>query len=421
MLNSVCGLDLPERAVPVADYKSDADILVAGAVAVDLNCHHIATQDEAPQPCTSNPARITQSIGGVGYNVSLAAHLASSKTRVRFSSMVGNDIAGSTVLSSLQASGVDTTHVQMLQHPDARTAQYVSVNDGSGSLIIAMADMSIFTQHSSPEQRASALSEASPKWLVVDCNWSPRDIRAWLAAGREHGAKVALEPVSAAKSRGLFCPQAGMARLGVYPHESVHLATPNQYELNAMHTAAMGNGYLELGDWFSVIDSFEMRGARDKFVRLTSPELTDEGVPVQSVQLLPYIPTILTKLGSRGVLLTALLSRDDPLLRDGDAAEFILTRASTRHPSVGGVYMRLFPAVEQLQQVVSVNGAGDSFLGVLISGMAQGGRVQDLVDVAQRGAVMSLRCQEAVSPELRLLQDSISMAVRKNCSKNNQM
>lgn len=92
MLNSVCGLDLPERAVPVADYKSDADILVAGAVAVDLNCHHIATQDEAPQPCTSNPARITQSIGGVGYNVSLAAHLASSKTRVRFSSMVGNDM-----------------------------------------------------------------------------------------------------------------------------------------------------------------------------------------------------------------------------------------------------------------------------------------------------------------------------------------
>ncbi|PFH61228.1 hypothetical protein XA68_17926 [Ophiocordyceps unilateralis] len=412
--SSVCGLGAPKRTAPVADTK--ADIFVAGAVAVDLSCHHISTPgsgDDAPRPCTSNPARITQSIGGVGYNVSLAAHLASREARVRFCSMVGDDVAGSAVLSSLQTSGFDTSHVQMLQHPDARTAQYVAVNDGSGSLVMAMADMAIFTQHSFPEQWASTVSAVEPKWLVVDCNWSPRDIRAWLTAGREHGAKVALEPVSVAKSRRLFCPQAGMAKLGVYPRASVHLATPNVYELEAMHAAASGNGYLELGDWFNVIDSFEMRGARDKFVRLTSPELTDGGVPVQSVQLLPYMPTILTKLGSRGVLVTALLGRDDPLLRDADADEFTLTRAASNHPSVGGIYMRLFPAVEQLPQIVSVNGAGDTFLGVMISGLAQGGRVEDLVDVAQSGAVLSLGCREAVSPELWQLEEAISRAVRK--------
>ncbi|RDA88153.1 hypothetical protein CP532_6769 [Ophiocordyceps camponoti-leonardi (nom. inval.)] len=407
--SSDCGIDLPDRTVAKVD--ANADVLVAGAVAVDLSCDPVNVADGAPRPCTSNPARITQSIGGVGYNVALAAHLVSKKTRVRFCSMVADDVAGSTVLSSIRASGLDASYVQTLQqqsHPDARTAQYVAVNDDKGSLVIAMADMAIFSQHSTPEKWASAMATTAPKWLVVDSNWNPRDIREWLAVSKEYGVKAAFEPVSVAKSRSLFCPQAGTAKLGVFPHASVHLATPNSYELEAMNAAARDNGYLELGDWFGVIDSLQMRGARDKFVRLTSPELVAAGVPVQSVQLLPYVPTILTKLGSRGVLLTALLGRDDPLLRDADADEYILTRAAAGHPSVGGVYMRLFPAVEQLQQVVSVNGAGDTFLGVLMSGLAQGGRVENLVDIAQRGAVLSLKCREAVSPDLGRLEDSIS-------------
>ncbi|RCI15100.1 hypothetical protein L249_6827 [Ophiocordyceps polyrhachis-furcata BCC 54312] len=411
MLDSNCGIDVPERTVAKVDASSD--VLVAGAVAVDLTCDPVNVTDGAPRPCTSNPARIAQSVGGVGYNVALAAHLVSNNTRVRFCSMVADDVAGSTVLSSLRASGLDTSHVQTLQqqsHPDARTAQYVAVNDDKGSLVIAMADMAIFSQHSAPDQWASVTATTAPKWLVVDSNWNPRGIREWLAVGKEYGVKTALEPVSVAKSRSLFCPQAGMAKLGVFPHASLHVATPNSYELEAMNAAARDNGYLELGDWFGVIDSLQMRGARDKFVRLTSPELVAAGVPVQSVQLLPYIPTILTKLGSRGVLLTALLGRDDPLLRDADADEYILTRAAAGHSSVGGVYMRLFPAVERLQQVVSVNGAGDTFLGVLMSGLAQGGRVENLVDTAQRGAVLSLKCREAVSPDLGQLEESISRA-----------
>lgn len=75
---------------------SKADVLVAGAVAVDLSCDYTGTASKpgqaAPQPYTSNPARISQSIGGVGHNVALAAHLASSRSRVRLCSVVGDDV-----------------------------------------------------------------------------------------------------------------------------------------------------------------------------------------------------------------------------------------------------------------------------------------------------------------------------------------
>lgn len=389
---------------------------MAGAVAVDLSCDYAGTEQGGtqPRPHTSNPARISQSIGGVGHNVALAAHLAGRQARVQLCSMVADDVAGSAVLSSLRAAGLDTALVRRLDpqaHPGSRTAQYVAVNDGSGNLVMAMADMGIFTRHASGEHREAALAAASPQWLVIDGNWSPGDVRAWVKSGKEHGARVAFEPVSVEKSRRLFPAQRGVPGLGVFPRASVDVASPNAYELAAMYAAAKDNGYLELGAWFDVIDAFGMRGgARDSFVRLTSPRLTDAGIPVQTVSLLPYVPTIVTKLGAEGVLLTTLLGRDDALLRDRDADEFILARAAPQHPAVGGVYMRLFPAAETVRDIVSVNGAGDTFLGVLVAGLAQGGRVEGLVDVAQRGAVMSLRCAESVSPGLGQLGGDVARA-----------
>ncbi|UNI14789.1 hypothetical protein JDV02_001385 [Purpureocillium takamizusanense] len=392
-----------------------AEILVAGAVAVDLSCDFKSTRagETAPQPHTSNPAQISQSIGGVGHNVALAAHLASKQARVQFCSMVGDDVAGSTVLSSLEAAGLGGVFVRKLDrqsHPGSRTAQYVAVNDGSKNLVMAMADMGIFRQHVSDELRESAVSLTSPKWTVVDGNWAAKNIKAWIKTATDHNSKVAFEPVSVEKSQGLFGPQRGVPKLGVFPSASVDLASPNTYELAAMYTAAKENGYLELGDWFDIIDAFGMTGARERFVRLTSPALTDAGVPVQSVNLLPYIPTLITKLGANGVLLTMLLGRDDPLLRDRDAEEFILTRAAPKHESVGGIYMRLFPAAETVRDIVSVNGVGDTFLGVLISGLAQGGRVEHLIDVAQRGAVLTLRSAESVSPQLGQLGGDLARA-----------
>ncbi|KAI1345097.1 Indigoidine synthase A like protein-domain-containing protein [Xylariaceae sp. FL0016] len=408
--------DLVKNQLEEQKAPPRADILVAGSVAVDLSCDYVgkdAVENPTPHLHTSNPAHVGQSIGGVGRNVALAAHRVSSRNKVRLCSIVGDDLAGLTVLSSLQSCGLDTSHVRQLRsvdHPGSRTAQYVSINDANKNLVLAMADMDIFTAHASPSCWDSALLSSPPKWLVVDGNWSEFHIRSLMLTGKRTGAQVAFEPVSKEKSARLFCSGKGVESLGVYPSTTVDLATPNQYELAAMHATAQNNDYFNEQKWWEIIDSFGMRGSRDRFVKLTSASMTDDGIPQQVIRLLPYIPTIITKMGSHGALLTTLLKRDDPRLFDTASEPFILSRCVNNHPDVGGVYMRLFPPVEYVEDVVSVNGVGDTFLGTLIAGLAQGGRVDRLVDVAQKAAVLTLRSPQSVGENLGTLESELLTA-----------
>ncbi|CAN8099599.1 unnamed protein product [Discula destructiva] len=399
----------PENSLPAIKATPKADILVAGSVALDLSCDFHNDRYNDPKPLapilhTSNPAGITQSIGGVGHNVALAAQSIHRGLKVQLCSLIASDIAGATILTSMEKNGLDTTCIRQLgpEHPSARTAQYVAVNDAEKDLMVAMADMAILTSHSFPTHWDSIVKSAKPQWVVVDGNWSPKDIHNWAKTAGLAGAQVAFEPVSTIKAAGLF-PKLSQG-LSLFPKPSIALATPNAYELQAMYTAARENGYMESTAWFGVIDAFGMHGgARDRFVRLTNAEMTDAGIPVQSVQLLPFIPTILTKMGERGALLTSILTRDDPRLFDPEHERYILTRGEPGHPHVGGVYMRMYPPVERVEDPVSVNGMGDTFLGTLVAGLALGGRVEDLVDVAQHAAVMTLRSHQSVSPDLGAL------------------
>lgn len=421
------------------------DVLVAGSVALDLNCNYVggagsaeSSDNVTPAMHTSNPSTIHQSIGGVGHNIARAAHLVSDEGKVRLCSMVGDDIAGHTILSTLQSSGLDTSCIRQLGHeyPSARTAQYVAVNDANKNLVMAMADMAIFSSHSFPAYWNSAVAAARPKWLVVDANWSEHDIQSWIQAGRRHGAKIIFEPVSVAKSQRLFPNLDAWRRhhhhhkhdfvipheLPVHPRPLVDLATPNHHELLAMYQAAKAHGHLDTSAWFDVIDAFGITGrssGRDRFDAIFSQhnarDLVDAGLPVQSISLLPYIPTLITKLGPRGALLTALLPPDDPRLRDPGHSRWVISRCAVPdHPHVGGVYMRLYPPAEKVpdQEVVSVNGIGDTFVGVLVAGLAMGGRVERLIDVAQRAAVLTLRSQEGVSEDVRGLRRVLSGIVK---------
>lgn len=320
------------------------------------------------------------------------------------------------MLSALEASGLRTQYVRKLSadhHSLARTAQYVAVNDADKNLVMAMADMDIFTHHSFSEFWESAVSGAKPSWVVVDGNWSEADIRAWVHAAKDNGCFVAFEPVSTAKATRVFCSKRENSPVRVYPSTGIDMATPNNFELLSMFNAAKENGYLDDPAWFGVIDAFGMRGARERFVHMTDKEVTDAGIPQQSVQLLPYIPTIITKLGSKGVLLTSILGKDDPRLRDPESMQYILTRSHGEQSAVGGIYMRMFPPAEEVQDVVSVNGVGDTFLGVLIAGLSKGGRVERLVDVAQQAAVLTLKSKEAVSPNVGYLEGRLREAVRR--------
>ena len=395
--------------------SSDAtDVIVAGSLAIDLSCDFVPTNTPAalhqPQPHTSNPASIRQSLGGVGQNIATALHYL--KTSVRLCSSVADDIAGSTALRMLADRGLQTSGVQKLT-TGFRTAQYIAINDAHKSLVLAMADMKILEDtHGDFDTLWKPQVEAcKPKWLVIDANWDQAVLQKWIELAKKSGAKVAYEPVSVTKSRRIF--PAKHPGLTTVPNNSISLATPNALELASMHEAATIAGLFERGDWWNIIDSMGLpsSGSRDKLVSLTSGALVDQGVPQQSIRLLPFIPSILTTLGQQGVLMTQMLRPGDYRLTSPISAPYILSRSTDGSDYVGGVYMQLFPPVERLQNdyIVSVNGVGDTFLGVIIAGLIKEKPkdLEELVNIAQKGSVMTLKSNEAVSPQISMLYSAL--------------
>ena len=86
------GIGTATAATP-EEVSPKADIVVAGSVAVDLSCDFVdGAKGSSPRMHTSNPASISQSIGGVGHNVALAAHRAFAASTVKLCSIVGDDM-----------------------------------------------------------------------------------------------------------------------------------------------------------------------------------------------------------------------------------------------------------------------------------------------------------------------------------------
>lgn len=382
---------------------------------------------------TSNPASITSTLGGVGHNVALAIHRAGAgKLNVRLCSFVADDLyvfyltcmiditdtssAGKVAVDGLKQEGLDSRSIQVKSviekssQPGSsqrtnHTAQYVAFNDGKKDLVMAMADMAILDGRVYPSRNEQADREQlnTAKWAVFDGNLDPKALYYNMRECRNANTKVLFEPVSTYKSTRLFQFSPEGPDIKAFPNHIVDIATPNQYELAAMHADASQRGLFESPIWWETIDSMGIpsSGARDRFVQITTAEMTDEGIPIQTIQLLPFIPTILTKLGSRGVLHTELLHPNDPRLTDPASSKYVLSRTANEGSTVGGVYMRLYSPVEVVEEVVSVNGVGDTFVGVLVAGLASGMPLDSrLITVAQKGAVKTLRSVQAVSSDL---------------------
>lgn len=390
-----------------------ADVLVAGSLAIDTCCDYTppkgSTREETPQASTSNPASISHSLGGVGQNIATAIHYLG--TSVQLSTAIGTDAAGTTALEMIGHRALQTAGIRKV---DGRTAQYVAINDAKKNLVLAMADMNILEKARLDFEGTwkPQLDSVAPKWVVVDANWDPETLWKWLSAGKAAGAKVAFEPVSVAKSKRLFS-KSSIRGLAPLPDNLISLATPNAMELASMHTAAQESELFDRADWWRIIDSMGMSssGSRDKLVSMTTAALVDRGIPQQAIQLLPFLPTILTKLGDQGVLMTQLLPPQDPRLTAAASAPYILSRSMDDSAMIGGIYMRLFPPAEIVpdEHVVSVNGVGDTFLGVVMAGVAKDkpNDLFHLVEVAQRASVMTLKSEESVSPQIATLRSAV--------------
>jgi pseudouridine-5'-phosphate glycosidase/pseudouridine kinase len=397
---------LPTSTSSRMESAAIADVVVAGALAVDFSCDYspfsTTTSQIDPLPHTSNPAMISQSLGGVAHNIAKAAHLLGAS--VHLHSAVGEDLSGRAAVSQLEEEGMSVAGIEMLSKP-ARTAQYVAVNNANKDLALAMADMSILETIPQPTITNLATSLFSnpsthPKVFVADANWSSSALYTWLQAARHPSTTTIFEPVSTAKALRIFPPTTST----VFPTPLVDIITPNTYELTALHNFALQASLFETPAWFTVIDALGIpaSGLRVPLAVTTSSEIVDLGIPQQAIKLLPFFPTILTKLGPKGVLMVKLLAAGAPELYDDAERQYVLARNSAGHKDVGGVYVRLFSPERVLapEEVVSVNGIGDTFCGALAVGLVKGGKVQGVLDFAQRAAGLSLRCRESVSGEL---------------------
>nr|POE93299.1 pseudouridine-metabolizing bifunctional protein [Quercus suber] len=410
--------------LPFGDER--APLFVAGSLAVDLSCDFTpdsGSSSPLPQQYTSNPAKITQSFGGVGHNIARAAHLMGAN--VRLCSAVGDDLFGQAALQALSNGNMPSTGVKILGGGH-RTAQYVALNDAKKDLVVAMADFEIFSPSSPLLHTRSIdsiadtfdtfwqpqLQASRPTHLALDGNWSATHLAQWIRAGKSIDAHITFEPVSTTKSTTLFKLPTSHT-IGAYPKASIDLATPNIHELSAMYNAARDLYFFDRQDWWAVIDALGIpsSGARTQLAMATSNDLVDQGIPQQCIQLLPFLPCIATKLGAQGVLLTQLLPAGDKRLTDIECVPYILSRCTNGTEDdlgVGGVYMRLFPAVEKLRddEIVSVNGVGDTFVGTLLAGLSKQGlslRMEELIEIAQHAAVLTLKSEESVAPDLETL------------------
>ncbi|KAF2670934.1 hypothetical protein BT63DRAFT_446231 [Microthyrium microscopicum] len=387
----------------------EPDIIVAGSLAMDTSCNHRPHSQKDMQDVaqyTSNPAIITQRPGGVGYNIAKAAHLLQVNTHL--STLVGADLPGQMLLTAVKSMGMATSRIIETSHK--RTAQYVATNKLDNNLVVGMADMRIMEQGTTRRNESrwrTAFASSKRQWLAVDANWSAKTYLWWLICAKQSNCKVLAEPVSQAKAGRLINPDAD--EVVVYPNHLVHITTPNIMELQAMHRKALETGSLDQSSpWFAAVD-FAAEGEIVSILeRFSSSSLAEQGVPQIAIGLLPLIPCIITTLGPDGLLLAQIINKGDERLDDPEFQKHLVSAAEgvITNDAIGGVYMRLFGPAELVKDkdIVSVNGVGDTFAGALLAAMVTtGDPVEECVEFAQKAAVLSLKSEEAVSPELASL------------------
>lgn len=126
-------------------------------------------------------------------------------------------------------------------------------------------------------------------------------------------------------------------------------------------------------------------------------DFSTTGIMQQAIHLSPYIPNQLIKLGAKGVLSVRLVHANDPVPLPGS----IISQGTN---PFRGLLVQHFPAATPTE-IVSVNGVGDTFLGVFLGNLSQSkasDKYEKNIVAAQKAACLTLASSESVSPEIRV-------------------
>ncbi len=116
----------------------------------------------------SNPGSVQLSMGGVGRNI--AENLSRMGVRVKMLSAIGLDVYGEKIITDCRSFKIDMDSVKVVE--DGRTSIYLSIQDDSGEMILALSDMDISEKINIDYiKRNSSLIEYA-KVVVVEANLS---------------------------------------------------------------------------------------------------------------------------------------------------------------------------------------------------------------------------------------------------------
>lgn len=377
----------------------------------------------------SNPGKLRSSIGGVGFNVSLAHKYASNST-YRFVSVVGDDFAGKLLLNELEKTHGDVSGIKV--EPSSLTAQYTAMLDPQGELLLACADMSIFEETAVLSFLKEQVLRAQPETIVVDCNLSSEVLSLLLEVVKKdlgYQPKLIVEPTSGPKLGRIA--QVNTRNLGIFPKNTISMITPTVAELENIHSNfSRRELFDDYDEWFPALDSLGINSQfREKLAVQANKHdvlklLMEKGVVQQCLQLVPYIPNIAVKLGKKGVVLVKLSTDVDSYksipTTSPHAPAFIYTsQGQVVEDQRVGVVIEYFPIPPENEnlKVVNVTGAGDTFLGVLSSYISKndwlGSEVKNIEQEwamwesfynAQVASGLSIQSHEAISPQIKQLQ-----------------
>ncbi|KAK6528119.1 hypothetical protein TWF281_009371 [Arthrobotrys megalospora] len=445
--------------IDIGALPETGGILVVGGVGVDV-VGKSANGDLLAR--TSNPGVITFTVGGVGKNVAATIRQLDPPGPVRFLSTVGKDMNGIAVFQELKSLDLSVENIKVRK--GARTACYAALNSISvkGGLSAAVADMNIITRITGEDIRA-AIEKYKPKIVCFDGNLHSSAMKELCKAAKENGALVVCEPTSIPKSEKIARM---FVELGLELDHPIDIISPNSDELKGIAEVvqvayhymttfqptrseikvkleAKAKKYKDMLEHHTntinrvtaALHTVAQRNCQipSKFPR--KQEFRDS--ITRSVGLLPFVHTVITKLGEEGVISVRLIKHPNPVegavrsrytayhnVRDErkhhgqqGAGEgkvvvdcFLPAEPYNTEDQIVGIHIMWARAARLLKDshIVSSNGAGDTFLGGLLHGMMQkskwseaniiaspwkyleGEQLEILVDKAQKAAVRTL-------------------------------
>lgn len=170
----------------------DGPVLVLGGAHIDRR----GRISGATMPGASNPGSWFEEPGGGGFNA--ACNLARLGRAVKLISPRGGDNEGEIVARAAAAAGIDDRPFVFL---DRRTPSYTAIIESDGNLVIALADMELYSLFSPRRLMVRAVRDAitASSLVLTDANLPEETLTRLAAMAREQGTPLAGIAISPAK------------------------------------------------------------------------------------------------------------------------------------------------------------------------------------------------------------------------------